>query len=355
MEQKDKQYRVGIIGLGRVAWELENDPLRPKPCTHMGAWLSQNNIKVTAACDINPLQNEKFGKKYNIAATYTNYIDMLNQENLDFVSICAYATERFAMVKSALEVGVKGIWCEKAVATSLQEAQKLKELLDHYPSKMIVSYMRRWENCYLCVANMIENGTIGRLQSINAHFSGNMLHTGTHAIDVMRMFAGEVRQVQAWLIEPDKIQAQTFERGGALSGDDYGGYAILHFDNNAIGFIHGEDREYFRFELELLGSKGMIRLGNTQTELWQIAESSYSQGLSELKQQIFPEYAPSNIWMNACAELVSSVVGNTPVTSGIDDAYNNLAIALAMHDSHLNNHSPVSMKNAKIFAVVKNR
>jgi len=32
------KYSAAIIGCGRVAWMLEDDPLEKKPCTHMGAY-----------------------------------------------------------------------------------------------------------------------------------------------------------------------------------------------------------------------------------------------------------------------------------------------------------------------------
>ena len=33
--------RVAVIGLGRIAWLMDDDPLRAKPCTHVGAYVNR--------------------------------------------------------------------------------------------------------------------------------------------------------------------------------------------------------------------------------------------------------------------------------------------------------------------------
>jgi len=50
---------------------------------------------------------------------------MLAKERLAIVSICAYAPDRYRMVVDAVHAGIRGIWCEKAFATSLDEAEAM--------------------------------------------------------------------------------------------------------------------------------------------------------------------------------------------------------------------------------------
>lgn len=44
---------VCLIGCGRIAHILESDPLRNKPCTHLGGMFSAG-LKLTHACDSDP-------------------------------------------------------------------------------------------------------------------------------------------------------------------------------------------------------------------------------------------------------------------------------------------------------------
>lgn len=351
-----KPYRVGIIGLGRVAWMLEDDPLRGKPCTHAGCWAVQPGVEIVAGCDIDPDRREAFGSRFGVKALYDDYREMLAREDLDFVSICAYATQRCDMVLAAANAGVRGIWCEKAAATSLQEFERMADALERKGIPMIVSYMRRWEDRYRQAAQLLTEDRIGRLQTINVHFTGNMLHTGTHAFDLLRLFAGEVSEVQAWLRDE---QGRSLQSGYRFGGDDcfqdYGGNAILHFENGAMAMIHGEDRDYFRFEFELLGSAGMLRLGNTQTEMWMIGESHYSAGLAELQPAAFPAFEWNNSWTSAVAELVAAAREGTPVGCSLDDARQALRIGLAMHASHRQGNRPVSLQGEVLDIAVNSR
>ncbi|MBI5893028.1 MAG: Gfo/Idh/MocA family oxidoreductase, partial [Deltaproteobacteria bacterium] len=84
-----KRYKAAIIGCGRVAWQLELDPLEAKPCSHMGGYLGLGNIDIIAGADINEDNLNAFGKAYNISNLYIDYKDMLNEEMPDVVSICA--------------------------------------------------------------------------------------------------------------------------------------------------------------------------------------------------------------------------------------------------------------------------
>ncbi|MCK5506666.1 MAG: Gfo/Idh/MocA family oxidoreductase, partial [Thermodesulfovibrionia bacterium] len=140
-----KAYKTAIIGCGRVGWLLNKDPLIPhKPCTHAGAYSDIARTDLSAAADINPKRLNAFAQEYGIEGAYPDYREMLEKEKPEIVSVCAYAPDRFSMVKDSVERGVKGIWCEKAIATSLTEADEMIRLCDESNTKMIVSHMRRW-------------------------------------------------------------------------------------------------------------------------------------------------------------------------------------------------------------------
>ena len=339
--------RVGVIGLGRVAWELELDELRGKPCSHVGAWRSAPNVQLVAGCDSDREQREAFADHYPDVTLYDDYHEMLAEQRLDLLSICAYATERHEMTLRALEAGVRGIWCEKAMAASLAEADAMNEALANSGATMIISFMRRWEPRFEKVKELLEEGAIGALESINVHFSGNMLHTGTHAFDMLHYWCGEAAGVQAWL---DTEVARSEQSGYRFDGDDtvedFGGFARIRFRNGIDAVIHGHDKGYFRFEFELLGSHGMMRIGNRQLELWQTTESHHYSGFKELEQIPFPAVAHRNLWSAAAADLLRSLYTGQTSRCGAAEGRHSLAIALAMHHSHHNGNRWVDIEEA---------
>ncbi|GAB6043461.1 Gfo/Idh/MocA family protein [Endothiovibrio diazotrophicus] len=336
--------RVGIIGLGRVAWELELDPLRGKPCSHIGAWQSLPETQLVAGCDDEEERRSAFAEHYPGIRLYTDYQEMLERERIDLLSVCAYATERCEMVQAAAGAGVRGIWCEKAMAASLKEADAMAAALNAHDTALIVSFMRRWEPRYDKVRQLLEGGAIGALESINVHFSGNMLHTGTHAFDVLHDWCGEVATVQAWLDSDDAHNGQSGYRFGSREMvEDFGGLALLRFRNGIDAVIHGHSKGYFRFEFELLGSYGMIRIGNSQSELWTTAESQRYSDFAELEPTPFPTPAPRNPWAAAAADLVNATLHRKRPRCGVDEGRHALAVALAMHHSHHHGNRPVRL------------
>jgi len=331
----NQHYRLGVIGLGRVAWLLERDELRDKPCTHLGAWQRRDDVSLVAACDSDETRRAEFAAHFPDVHLYTDYRQMLAEENLDLLSVCAYASERCDMVVDAAEAGVRGIWCEKAMAGSLAEARRMEAALARNDTAMVVSFMRRWAPPYYAVKRLLDEGAIGELESVNVHFSSNMLHTGTHAFDVLRLWCGEVASLQAWLDTGDEEAAQSGYRFGAPTGfRDFGGFALLDFENAVRATVHARGKRYFRFEFELLGSRGLIRIGNTQQELWTTAESPHFTGFTELSEVPFPESEPANIWCAAADNLIEAVEGRAESLCTATDGRQSLAIALATHLSH---------------------
>ena len=336
-------FRVGLIGLGRVAWELEQDPLRPKPCSHWGAWKERSDVRIAAGCDLDGDKRAAFAAANPGARVYADYREMLAEARLDLVSLCAYADRRAEMVVQAAQSGVRGIWCEKAMASSLAEVRLIEETLARTGVRMIVSFMRRWAPSYRKATELLNAGAIGRPESVNAHFSSNMLHTGTHVFDVLRMWCGEVESVQGWLDESSARSEDSgyrFQDGEDLM--DFGGFGLLHFANGVRATIQAGSKGYFRFELEVLGSRGMLRVGNSQQDLWQVAPSRRYSGFKELEPARFPPYPKVNMWRGACDNLIEAVRGSNAPACGAADGGRALAIALALHQSHREGNRPVA-------------
>jgi predicted dehydrogenase len=338
-------YRLGIIGLGRVAWLLEQDPLRGKPCTHLGAWQERPDVRLVAACDHDPDALQRFHNHYPDVACYADYRAMLDQQHLDLVSICAYTDSRCDMVVAAAAAGVRGLWCEKALAQSLSEAHRMAAAIQAAQAQLIVTFTRRWQPLYTQVGDWLAAGRIGQLETINVHYSGQFLHTGTHAFDVLRLWCGEVAQVQAWL-QPAITMGDDDNTVSTMNeqtiDQDCGGFAIVDFVQGARACIHGHEKGYFRFEFELLGDRGLLRVGNTQRELWQVAESPHFSDFYELQPVAFPAVCHQNTWRAAADNLINAVEGRAVPQCTLQDGQAALAIALAAHYSHQQQHQPVA-------------
>jgi predicted dehydrogenase len=333
------RYTAAIIGCGRVAWMLEDDPLETRPCTHMGAYErvdeETGRVGVIAASDTDTERLKSFGERFGVEDLYTDHKRMLREVRPDIVSVCAWAPERFTMVIDSIEAGVRGIWCEKAMATSLDEGRAMIEACRVNGVSLIVSHMRRWSPEYKKAREIIDNGGIGALQSIVAHFSGSLIHTGTHAFDVLRWFAGPV----------DWVEGSLENTSGSLPWDsieDLGGNAIIKFKSGVTATVLAESKTYFFFEFDIIGSSGRIRIGNNRVlEYYSPEASRHYTGIRELAAKPFPEYEKENIWTEALTNLLDCVDKGAENLSRPEDGLGALEIALAIHESARNNGARV--------------
>ena len=345
-------YSVGIIGCGRVAWLLDNDSLIPnKPVTHMGAYRRVNATKVVAAADVRTDRLAAFSKEFGIENVYLDYEEMLDREKLDIVSICAYAPDRYRMVMDAVKAGVKGIWCEKAFATCLGEAEAMASLCEERSVTLIVGHTRRWSPDYQHARRLLEEGAIGRPLSAVCHFSGNMVHTGTHAFDVLRFFFGEPSWVEALL----EVQE---ERGlnqiHSVVWNDVGGYALIAFKNGLYATVHGQSKEYFLFEFDITGTKGRLRIGNWLFELYEARTSEREEGLKELHLRDDGGWHNANPTVAALRHLLDCMEGRSENIGGPRDGMAALEIALAIQESHFKGGSrvylPLQERNLRVMS-----
>lgn len=332
----DKIYRVGLIGCGRVAWLFEMDPLIPhKPCTHAGLYRKAERTEIVAAADIRADRLHAFSKEFGVDNVYLDYHGMLEKESLDIVSICAYAPERFKMVTDTINAGVKGIWCEKAFATSLSEADEMVRLCDERGVSLIVFHSRRWGIDYQLARKLISDGVIGIPTSVVCHFSGNMIHTGTHTFDVLRMLFGGVSWVQGNLEYYGSVSHhRAFESTKDLISLDTGGYALIYFKNGLYATVHGDSKGYFIFEFDIMGTGGRIRIGNHLFEVYFAEESKTESGLIELYKKEIHYDKGVNDGTEVVNHLIDCMEGQAKNVSSPSDGTAALEIALAIHHSH---------------------
>ena len=129
-----KTYRLGIIGLGRMGStidpEVEGYPAITLPYSVAAAARAIPRLQIAAGCDILPVKNEAFTKKWGVEKTYTDYHKMLAAEKLDVVAICTPGPLHAEMTVATAEAGVPMIYCEKAMACSMKEADAARKAVE---------------------------------------------------------------------------------------------------------------------------------------------------------------------------------------------------------------------------------
>ena len=138
-------YRVGVIGLGQIAYNIDKDPNRKIIWSHIKAYQSIEKCEISTICDIKLSTAQVIQKEYNIKNGYIDYNEMLNENKFDIVSICTPIQTHFEIVKKCIETGVKAIFCEKTLSYSLEEAEEMLRLCKENNVIFGINYILRWD------------------------------------------------------------------------------------------------------------------------------------------------------------------------------------------------------------------
>ena len=265
--------RVAVIGCGRIGSLFDEEAPIPV-LTHAGAYQRTERARLVALCDSDPARLAEAGRRRNIEALYTDYEQLLRNERLDIISLCTPASERLPALRAALGAGVKTIFCEKPVAVSVKEAERIARLALEYGASIAVNYLRRWQSGILEAARLLQSGELGRVQRVTVYYTKGIANNGSHMIDLLNLFFGLPARARTLRQIADDYRA-----------DDPTLDCVLEYEGDAGEFpvylIASDHRRFSLFELDVLGARGRLR----------IAENGASIRLDEVvEDRTFPGY-----------------------------------------------------------------
>lgn len=231
------------------------------------------NVDVVVLADADEAGRQKAAARAKAARQYANYLEMLQKERPNLVSIAPrWTDEHLAMGVAALEAGAHVI-SEKPFAQTLAEADRLLALAKEKKRKIAVAHQMRLAPSIQYLKTAVERGAIGELLEIRAHGKQDaraggedMIVLGTHLFDLMRLFAGEPLWCSARILQSGKevtiADARKATEGiGPVIGDDI--EAQFAFANGVTGSFtsRGKARQIAGdWGLRLVGTKGVIRV-----------------------------------------------------------------------------------------------
>ena len=334
-----KRYRAAIIGLGQIGNQFDDDPKRTIVWTHAGAYGSVPEVELIAGADPDEARLQRFLDHRHVRAGYRDYQEMLRDQAIDLLSICSPTELHSPMVLEGVRAGVKAVFCEKPLASTVEQGVAMVETCRAAGVVLAVNHTRRWEPIYLQAKRLLDDGVIGRIESIAGYYPGKVFTMGTHLFDLMRYFGGEVESVSGRQIS------------GAESEPNLCGH--LRFQSGAHGAIlSGWDRANHIFELDLLGSGGRLRLSGdgTQLEVFRFEESPRYSRYRELVSMPLDHgdgMQKENRLIEAVKDLVGCLhTGGTPACSG-EDGLAALEIGCGLVESARMGGRPVQLRPSR--------
>ena len=256
----ERTLGVGIVGIGWVANE------------HIKAFQNNPHSQVVALCSHSRENAEAARQRHELstARVYTQYEDMLRDEQVDVVAICSMNHLHVPQGIAAAEAG-KHALIEKPAANDLDGLRHLERALTRAGVKSLVGFELHWSPFFETIRKLQAEGAFGEIYYAETdYFSGNwekwyvgypwvrtkeqggsaLPAAGCHAVDALRQFVpGEAVEVLAY--------ADNFTH---MMEWDATIVTLVRFASGAIGKIGCvlEGNTPYTFNVRLHGPKGTL-------------------------------------------------------------------------------------------------
>lgn len=149
--------KVGLVGVGGISG------------AHIPAWEEMECAELVALCDIRPERTEKYAGK----RCYTDFDDMLANEELDILDIClpTYLHADFAI--KAMDKGINVI-CEKPISLKNEDVERVYAAAERNNVKFMVAQVLRFWPEYELLKEIYDTKKYGKL------LSGTMTRLGCY-------------------------------------------------------------------------------------------------------------------------------------------------------------------------------
>ncbi|MCX7968586.1 MAG: Gfo/Idh/MocA family oxidoreductase [Armatimonadetes bacterium] len=224
---------------------------------HAKAMAQLPDYEVVAVCDIDEEKAQEVAYELGTAKPFTSYAEMLREMEIDVVAIATPTAIHAEQTFMAIDAGVKGICCEKPMATNLADARKMVSLCQERGIALIVNHQRRMGKEMVAARNLIEQGAIGEVRLIRVHCAGDFLSDGTHAVDSALWLLGDPEI--DWVLGQVELPEKPRQRYGHLVENS--AIALFQTVNGVrVEIFCGEARERYRAyqDYEIIGTKGRI-------------------------------------------------------------------------------------------------
>lgn len=356
LQTKPAKYRVGVIGhTGRGDYGHGLDTV----------WRDVPQAEVVGVADANPQGLAQAVKRLGASRGYDDYRKMLDELKPDLVSIgMTYIDQHRDMVLAAAERGVRGIYMEKPLCRTLEEADQMLAACRRHNAKLAMAQQSRYVPKMKVVQEIIRSGKLGRVLELRGRGKEDqrggpidLWVLGTRILTVMQALAGDPVSCFGMVLQDKRpITKQDVRDTGAygigpLAGDEV--HAMYRFNSGPVGYFDSARRAGapapWRVGLRICGSEGVLHWTNTEIlltpmhflpdPLWDSARSgkqwipvsSAGIGVPEPLKDVIGGHHAGNVM--AVGDLIAAIEENRQPLASLEEARTNLEMIVAVFES----------------------
>ncbi|MEO7190156.1 MAG: Gfo/Idh/MocA family oxidoreductase [Vicinamibacterales bacterium] len=264
--------RVGIIGTGAIA------NLHARAYKNIG-------YTIRACTDVAP----EFGRRFaeaNGAEFLASYEDVCRHPEVDYVDVCTFPDFRLQPLVICAEHG-KAIQVQKPIATTVDTARRMVETARDAGIQLGVVSQHRFDESSRFLSDAIAAGRLGTLLQCDAYVKwyrsaeyyarpvkgswateggGALINQAIHQVDLLRWFAGPVREVFAmWQLGA----AHQIESEDVVT-------AVMRYESGATGTIQASTAFWpgYSERIEIHGTKGTAVVTGDRLTTWDVQDDA---------------------------------------------------------------------------------
>lgn len=248
--------RFAVIGTGAIATAYE------------AAFRTMSSATISAVCDVRAAAAQTYARRVGCEA-FASLDALLLHGRFDAAVVCTPPATHEPITCTLLENG-KHVLCEKPLATSVAAAQRMLEAARKSGALLTMASKFRYVTDVSMARALVRADAIGELIFVENAFTsrvdmrnrwnsdiavsggGVLIDNGTHAVDILRFFLGNLRDVQ--VVEGRRMQGLPVEDTVRV---------FVHNDDGVMGasdLSWSIDKELETF-LRIYGSDGTILVG----------------------------------------------------------------------------------------------
>ena len=215
-------------------------------------------MTICGAADISSqaLEAARIAHQFSPEFCFTDARQMLRAAQPEAVVVATTADSHFAHVSAAAEAGARHILCEKPMATSLAEADAMREICARSGSVLAVNHQMQFMPHYQRVKQLIGSQDLGALSSVLVAGSNfGLAMNASHYFEMFRYVSGTtVRSLRAWL-EQDQLSNP---RGPQF--EDHSGRLLAQGSGDATMYVDFSARAGYGLQIVFICRQGQIVL-----------------------------------------------------------------------------------------------
>ncbi len=254
-----ERVRVALIGAGRIGQRHARTLATRVP-----------RADLVAVADAVPDAARSTAATVRLERWTTDATSLFADPDIDAVVIASSTETHAPYIIAAAEAG-KDVFCEKPIALDLAATDAALDVVERSGVRLQIGFQRRFDKGYRRAKEMIEAGTLGRIESLRdtmrdptpasreyiARCGGLFRDMTIHNFDTVRWLMGaeveEVYAVGAALVDPMFAELDDIDTG----------IVTLRFVGGGLAVIDNSRRSGFGYDVrtEVFGSEGAIFVG----------------------------------------------------------------------------------------------